>query len=170
MASETAVEREGRASLSRDKGDDRININNLISTVNLGIVAFMVSGDRGTISPCALSELAIALPFLLTSSLAYSKLRYRRLAEYPYWDRFGWFTHSVGYVATLDAIGVMLHHAGHPMIAWLFIGIVISLFLCYSAMDATISPRRTREKARKLGLYFFLIVLGYVVPIVLGKQ
>lgn len=171
MSNETTEERtQRRATLSRDKGEDRININNLIGSVNLGILAVLLGVAQGDISPWTICELAIALPCLLTSSLAYSKLRYRHGDEYAKWDRFGWFTHSIGYIATLDAVAVMLYHAHYRAVAWIFIGTSVFLFVTYSFLDVAIRKDRLYEKSIKLAFYIVLIILGYVLPVSLGSQ
>ena len=170
MSNESIEERTlRRATLSRDKGDDRININNLIGSVNLGILGFLLTNLDRNISPWTIGELAIAIPCLLTSSLAYSKLRYRHDNEYARWDRFGWFTHSIGYIATLDAVAVMLYHAHFKTISWIFIGTAIVLFAAYSFLDIAIRRERVQEKSIKLGFYIVLIILGYGVPVFRGS-
>lgn len=167
MATETSEEREVRRhALAREKGDVRININNLVATVTLGVLCLLI-GSNSDRSSWSLAQLAIAAPCLLMSSLAYSKLRYRKFAEYETWDRFGWVTHSIGYVATLNAIAVMLHEAGHAPVAAIFMGTAIVLFVVYSALDAKEGSHRRREKSLKLAFYLLLVAGGYLIPTIL---
>jgi len=151
----------------RIRGSDRIQINNLLTAVSITVLAVLLSISKPGLSGWIIIQLAITIPCLVTSSLAYAKMCYRGTDEYHIWDNLGWVTHSLGYIMILNAITILLHQ-NYPMIAWILIGVTVLLFFIYSGLDIVAKRRRLKEKGLKLGFYLLLIFLGAVLPIIIG--
>jgi hypothetical protein len=150
------------------KGSDRIQINNILCAVCVAALSVLLGLSAGKQSSWTIGELAVAIPFLVTSSLSYAKVAYRSSNEAKRWDILGWLGHSIGYTAILNATGIMLHNRGFVRVAWLFVGVVISLFLIYSIVDVHAKRNRWKEKLLKLSFYFSLLFIGLVLPILAG--
>lgn len=147
------------------KGADRIQINNLLGAISLGAVSFLVGVSSGRINPWILGQMAIAVPCLVASSLAYSKIVYRPSKETHVWDTFGWLTHSIGYIFLLNSIALMIRAAGYFELSLGFIAVTIFLFVLYSALDVFLGFHRLREKVFKLVFYLLFIVSGSLFPV-----
>lgn len=128
------TENHALAESSRTKGENRIQINNFIGAICIGVLAILLDKPEHLVSSWIIAQLAIAVPCLFTSSLAYSKLSYRHLRESRLWDELGWLTHSIGYLSTLNAIAIMLYAAKYHGIAWLLVSVVILVFTSYTAI------------------------------------
>lgn len=149
------------------RGSDRIQINNLLCAVSITILAVILSLSRLGVSEWIIIQLAITIPCLVTSSLAYAKMAYRPDEEYHLWDNLGWATHSLGYILILNALIIMLHRQ-YPAAAWILIGVTVSLFVLYSGLDVLAKRKRLKEKAAKLSFYLLLMFIGAILPILLG--
>ncbi|MCX6811289.1 MAG: hypothetical protein NT039_01150 [Candidatus Berkelbacteria bacterium] len=148
------------------KGSERIQINNILTAVCIGALSlFLFFEDK--ISPWSVGQLAMAVPLLVTSSLAYSKVCYR-IGEHRIWDPLGWFTHSIGYIMIINAMTLLIYRSNYHSVAWLFTAVVIFLFLVYSAMDVIAKKKRLFEKIVKLLFYLFLLFVGSMLPIILN--
>jgi hypothetical protein len=122
----------------------------------------------GKQSSWTIGQLAVAIPFLVTSSLSYAKVAYRKSHEATRWDTLGWIGHSVGYTAILNSTGICFMIVDLPGVAWIFLAVVVALFLTYSIIDVHAKRKRLKEKLLKLLFYFALIFIGLVLPIMAG--
>jgi hypothetical protein len=122
----------------------------------------------GKQSSWTIGQLAVAIPFLVTSSLSYAKIAYRSSREADRWDTLGWLGHSIGYTAILNSTGILLYDRGFVRVAWVFLGVVVALFLTYSIVDVHAKRKRFKEKLWKLLFYFSLLFIGLILPIVAG--
>lgn len=163
----SAIKTQKASAISRTKGSDRIQINNILSAVCVGVLSVLLGLSESKQSVWMIGQLAIAIPFLVTSSLAYAKTCYRNRDEYSIWDNMGWWTHSIGYIMILNAVTIMLYQAGYQVVAWLFLGATVSLFLAYSIRDVVMKKRRLREKGSKLVIYLMFIFVGSILPILM---
>ena len=154
--------------LSRAKGSDRIQINNILAAACVTILSVLLGLSGQQFSTWIVVQLAAATPLLVTSSLAYAKLSYRDAKEYYLWDNLAWITLSLGYIMLLNSLAVMLYTTKHSVASWCFIGVTVSLFLVYSALDVVAKRQRLKEKTWKLGVYLALIFFGSVLPILVG--
>src|SRR5262249_15139544 len=120
-------------------------------------------------SPWIIGQLGIAIPFLVTSSLAYAKLCYRTGSEVAMWDGLGWFTHSVGYSMILNATALLLIlKRQYQVVAWMFLGATVSVFVLYSVLDIVAKRSRFLEKSWKLIFYLLSMFAGSGLPILAG--
>ncbi len=160
------------AQVSRDliriKGSDRIEINNILSAVCIGVLSVLLGLSKDGLNVWMIGQIALAIPCLVTSSLAYAKTCYRDRHECHIWDAFGWATHSLAYILILNALSIALYYSGQLAIAWIFVAVALLLFVLYSVLDIVADKRRLVEKASKLLFYIVLLLAGSVVPIMLG--
>ena len=154
--------------LIRTKGSDRIQINNILAAAAIAILAVLLGVSEQRFSGWMVLQLAAATPLLVTSSLAYAKLGYRSLSEYPIWDALGWVTLTLGYIMILNALTIMLHASRYLALSWWFLGAIVLLFTAYSVLDIAASKKRLAEKLWKLGFYLVLMFCGSVLPIIAG--
>ena len=152
----------------RARGSDRIQVNNLLSAICIGALFFLLSTSNQRINEWTTIQLSVAIPLLITSSLAYAKTCYRDFQEFRKWDILGWLTHSIGYLFILNAIFVLLYQSKYLFSAWLFIGSVLLLFVVYSVTDVLAKKSRWNEKLLKLILYFSIIFFGSILPMLSG--
>jgi len=157
-----------REELSRVKGSDRIQINNILAAACVTILSVLLGLSGVQFSAWMVVQLALATPLLVTSSLAYAKTGYRDAREYPVWDSLGWATLSLGYVMLLNALAIMLYTTSYSAASWWFIGVTILLFVVYSVLDVRASKKRLKEKSWKLGFYLALMFLGAILPMLAG--
>jgi hypothetical protein len=150
------------------KGAQRIQINNFMGAVSVGVLAVLLSVAGKNFSPWTIGQLAISVPFFFTSSLAYSKICYRDAEERRLWDEFGWFAHAVAYLATVNAVVILLHYSGYEPVAWILVGTSLFLFVTYSIIDLILDRARLGEKLFKFGFYLLLIGIGSILPICCG--
>jgi hypothetical protein len=161
-------EQERDQSWFRIKGSDRIQINNILAAACTAILSVLLGLSGTRFSGWMVVQLAAATPLLITSSLAYAKLGYRDVKEYPIWDTMGWVTLSLGYNMLLNSLAIMLYNSGYAAVCWWFIGIILALFITYSVADIVAKKKRWKEKTWKLAFYLALIGLGAVLPILAG--
>jgi hypothetical protein len=157
-----------REELSRVKGSDRIQINNILAAACVTILSVLLGLSGVQFSAWMVVQLALATPLLVTSSLAYAKTGYRDAREYHVWDSLGWATLSLGYVMLLNALAIMLYTTNYSAASWWFIGVTILLFVVYSVLDVRASKKRLKEKSWKLGFYLALMFLGAILPMLAG--
>ena len=157
--------RERQKGLGRSKGSDRIQVNNILAAACVTMLSVLLSFSGERFSDWMVVQLAAATPLLVTSSLAYAKISYRDAKETPIWDNLGWATLSLGYIALLNALAIVLTATNHPAASWWFMGVTILLFVVYSVLDVKADRKTLKEKAWKLGFYLALMFLGAILPI-----
>jgi hypothetical protein len=152
-----------------NKGSNRIQVNNILSAVCLAALSILLAQSGKDFSPWIIGQLGIAIPLLITSSLAYAKLCYRASTECRVWDGLGWFTHSVGYIMILNATALLLFlHKEYQQIAWIFLAATVAVFVLYSVLDIIAKRSRAAEKIYKLAFYLILVAVGSVLPVLGG--
>lgn len=142
------------------KGSDRIQINNILAATCIGVLSVYLGTASDSINFIVVAQLAIAIPFLATSSLAYAKICYRGKEEYNVWNRLGWFCHSIGYICIINTIYQTLVFKKLQNIAHLFLTVFILLLIAYSVLDVILEINRWKEKVVKIIIYFVLIICG----------
>lgn len=149
---------------SGNKSGDRIQIINMLAATSIALMTVLVGLSNKTLNYWMIVQLSISIPCFITSSLAYSKLSYRDSNELVWWNRFAWFTFSVGYGLILNSMAILLYQSSNSLGFW-FIGIAALLFVSYSLLDIYLDKTRLREKAFKLLFYLSLIMLGFFIPV-----
>ena len=148
----------------RAKGPERIQVNNMMSAVGLGVLSLLLSVSVRESNAWLIGQVAASVPLLATSSLGYAKTLYRPANECKYWDTFGWFMHSLGYGLLLNGVALMLADRGYGTARWVFMCVVVALFVWYSVLDVVLNRRRLGERLAKLAFYLLVLVLGGYLP------
>jgi hypothetical protein len=152
----------------RVKGSDRIQVNNILCAVSIGALTVILSLGGSGQNLWLVGQLALPIPLLVTSSLAYAKLSYRGQDEFFLWDNLGWVTHSLGYIMILNAMALLLYRNGYVGVVWIFVAVNVALFLTYSIIDITAKKSRKKEKLIKLGFYLLCLFFGTLLPVLSG--
>jgi hypothetical protein len=158
----------GHTEYAKAKGSDRIQINNVLSAACIGILSILLSVADARLSIWVIAQLAVAVPCLVTSSLAYAKMIYRPESEFGVWDTLAWATHSLGYLLVLNAVALLAYVNNHGGAAVIFLVATVVLFVAYSLIDILLKRSRLWEKLWKLLAYLALLFVGAVLPIVAG--
>ncbi|MBE3143907.1 MAG: hypothetical protein IMZ61_08285 [Planctomycetes bacterium] len=101
------------------------------------------------------TQLALAIPFFLTSSFARSKSMAK--PDSIKWDRFSYLTFILGYGLLINSTGILLSGICGKTIAILFFASNVALALAYSIMEVT--DDRSKLARRIVRDSFFAIIL-----------
>jgi len=155
--------------LRNAKGTNRIQINNNLTAVSLVILSLLLMSERLFIGVAAICQLALSIPLLATSSLAYAKSCYRNPEEYRKWDHFAWLTHSLGYLLILNSFTLILLRSPYHIVGWLFFSVNFLLHISYSVINVWCKPARITKTIVKMLIYTCIIVAGTIMPIEFGS-
>jgi hypothetical protein len=151
----------------RQKGSDRIQINNLLSSICIGMLTILLTLSKFSISKWILVQLSCAIPCLYISSLSYSKIVYREPVEMKYWDNLGWFLHMGGYVLVINSLLLLLLQTDNYFSFWVFLIFTWISYFLYSFIDVKINNDHIREKSIKLYVFSFCLFVGSIIPLIL---
>ena len=112
-----------------------------------------------------LIQLIMAIPLLYVSSLAYSKISYSE--EVGMWDALGWFTHNIGSVIVLNAVGLMTISLSRN-ITLLYFFLLILLMAIYSTINMVYNPKEQGEKIFKFFFFLLVVIVGGLLPLLFG--
>jgi len=106
-------------------------------------------------------QLVLAIPLLLTSTMANSKLAYTR--HETQWENLAWATFIFGYGFLLNVVGILMALLIGVLPASIFFLVIIFLTFLYSAVEISynrniISRRLTRDMIFILVLFVFGIL------------
>ena len=152
---------------SKIKGSDRIQINNLLVAICVPTLTIVIALGDQLLNEASIIQLALAIPCLVSSSLAYAKTCYRYEREFIVWDRLGWILHSLGYIMILNSTALTLYFNNHIFSAWSLILTTAVLFIVYSVIDIILKAQRINEKVLKLAFYYLIMGLGFLMPILI---
>lgn len=117
-----------------------------------------------TQDPILALQMVLAVPFLVTACIASTfigKEENRML-----WYNFGWFTFMIGYVFTLNSIGIIISSITSIMIGMVFFIFSCALPLVYSFLLVKYEDAKASERFVKDGIFiFFQIILGLLVAL-----
>jgi len=150
---------------SKIKGSDRIQINNLLVAICVPTLTIIISLGDQILNEASIIQLALAIPCLVSSSLAYAKICYRPEREFSIWDKLGWILHSLGYIMIINSTALTLYFNEHIFTSWILILISSVFFITYSVIDIFLKSERKKEKIFKLVFYLSIIAIGYLIPI-----
>lgn len=150
---------------SKIKGSDRIQINNLLVAICVPTLTIVISLGDQILNEASIIQLSLAIPCLVSSSLAYAKICYRQEREFIIWDKLGWILHSLGYIMIINSTALTLYFNEHIFTAWLLISITIVFFITFSVVDISLKAQRKKEKIIKLTFYLLILAIGFLIPI-----
>jgi hypothetical protein len=142
--------------INTQKSSTRISINIRLIAVAFTIFVFILATKTEilTASKIATLQLVLAIPFLLSSTFARSKLCYSN--ESKKWDNFGWFTFIVGYAFLINVVGILISIYVSLLFGIIFFVVNAGLTSIYSAIDLSHSKETIMKR---IGRDFFFIIL-----------
>lgn len=143
------------------KSNTRININSMLVGV-AATVLFVIA----SISPEILKEefwlalqLVLIIPLLITSSLAYSKLGYKKEANK--WNTFAWLCFIIGFAFMINSTAILMSSLGLPIIGAALILVNFLLTIIYAIFDHKYGEGSILEEVTKYFIFFVIqIVFG----------
>lgn len=147
------------------KASARVAINSFMIASLFVVLSLIWSLGSNSFPPIAMAQLVLAVPFLFVSSLAYAKIGYWN--ETKLWDIFGWVTNNFGNVFIFNAIGLMVATTNQS-IAFIYFAITVVLMFIYSFVNVIYFPYLFREKMLKFFLFFIILLLGGIIPLLMG--
>ncbi|MFX1236994.1 MAG: hypothetical protein ACFFAS_11710 [Promethearchaeota archaeon] len=108
-----------------------------------------------------LSQLAIAIPFLINSTIAYTKLAYKA-KNAKKWNKFALITYTTGYSLIMNSIGIMIYLANLFIIAVLYFITIWTLEIIYSKIEYEKDKKHKKGRIiRPLCFISIQIILGF---------
>jgi CBS domain containing-hemolysin-like protein len=154
--------------INRFKGSERIQINNFLGAVCVAVLVLILTNVPQKLNTFSVAQIAIAIPLLITSSLAYSKLCSRPVNELSSWNTFAWITHTVGYIMILNALFLLVYETHYRTTAWIFLLTSAALFIAYGIQDTRLKRKRLKEHIVKTIIHIALLFFGAVLPVILA--
>jgi hypothetical protein len=146
------------------KSNTRITINSMLVGVAATVLFIIIA-----INPKILQEnfwlslqLVLITPFLIISSLAYSKLAYKHEPEK--WNVFAWICFIVGYCFMINVIAILMAQIGLALIGILFIASSLVLNYIYASLDYSYGGG---SKAEMMSKYVLLTILHVALGLIL---
>jgi len=107
-------------------------------------------------------ELVLAIPFLLSSSLARSKLGY---SSHPMkWNWLGWITYIIGYALLLNVVGIIVAFYLDVNLSILFFIVNWILCIVYSLIEISYKKERLKERLFKDSFFILLQLFLGLLP------
>lgn len=151
--------------IKQGKSNARILMNTSLIVVAFTAFALIVTlQSRILIEHQVLTmQLVLAIPLLLTSTLANSKLTYTKHA--PKWETLGWSAFIFGYGFLINVVGILIFILVGVPFAMLFFAVNILLTFGYSAVEVSYNRKAlARRLAKDLTFVLILFIFG-MVPI-----
>ena len=146
------------------KADTRITINSMLIGVAATVLFIIIA-----INPKMLAgnfwlslQLVLVIPFLITSSLSYSKLAYKK--EHKIWNTYAWICFVIGYCFMINVIAILVSAIGLIAIGISLIAVNLALTYLYAFLDYKYGEGSILEEVSKYTLFTILnIFLGLLV-------
>ena len=126
------MKKEGKfISTNPEKATARVTINGVM-LASIFVMLGVVFVDLDKFHSAGLWQMVLSIPFLFISSLAYTKVGYWK--ETKFWDLLGYITNTFGNLFLINAVGLFAFVVS-PTLSFLYFGLMISLFLIFSAIN-----------------------------------
>jgi len=147
------------------KASSRIALNTRLIALTFSIFFLTINLRQELFSQkIVLLQLILAIPLLLTSTLAYSKVSYRERTNR--WEILSWITFVLGYSFLLNIVGILVGNIAGVLLATIFFVASWILTLTYSLIDISYNKSVIKERLVKDGI-FILIQLTFGLLVVL---
>ncbi len=146
-----------------EKAKSRITINSALIGLLLTVFGVVWSLNPERLTTLILVQIAFAIPSLFVSSLCYSKVAYRR--QVRYWDIYGWFTHNIGLIFTLNLVGIMVYTLGFKLLSSSYFLFLWILMFFYSLIDIHYDRKVISEKVFKTAFFISVQLVFAVIPL-----
>jgi uncharacterized membrane protein (DUF485 family) len=148
------------------KASARILTNSMLVAIVIATLSLFIAFKPELLLQNSLmaAQLVIAIPMLITSTLSYSKVGYRRRIDI--WDALGWMTFIIGYAFVMNVVGILasVYASMAISLAFFVTGWILTAVYSYASIyyeKVTIRERLTKD------LMFILIQLVLGVSVVL---
>jgi len=161
------TEQEGiKLMLKQGKSNARLFMNTALIGVAFTVFALLVGLTSNTLirNEILTMQLVLSIPFLLTSTLANSKLSYT-LHE-RHWDTLGWSCFIIGYGFLLNVVGIFVYFLLGFLPAFGFFVVNILLMMIYSSVQISYDRHSIRRRIMK-DLVFVIIILVFGIAQIL---
>jgi len=150
---------------SSAKASNRISLNRVLLSIAIGAFFLTVNlNEELLFEKILVLQLVLSIPLLLTSTLAYSKVGYRR--KFQKWNGMGWLTFALGYAFLLNVIGILLAKTSGITISIIFFASSWFLAIAYSLVDISYDRAVIRERIYKDLLFILVqVFLGLFVAL-----
>ena len=151
--------------LKQGKSNDRILMNTSLIVVAFTAFALIVTLQAQLLVAhyVLTMQLVLAIPLLLTSTLANAKLAYTRHAGH--WETLAWATFVFGYGFLLNVVGILIFLLIGLFPAALFFGVNIFLTLVYSAVEISYNRKAMARRLFKDLVFILILFVFGVVPL-----
>jgi len=143
------------------KAETRITINSMLVGVAATVLFIIIAVNAKLLQENFWLSLQLVLitPFLIISSLAYSKLAYKK--EQKIWNLYAWTCFVMGYCFMINVIAILISAIGLIFVGVLLLAINLALHYIYAAIDHKYGDGSVKEEIFKYTLLTLLnLVLG----------
>lgn len=141
------------------KATSRINLSLFLLTVSVTAFFLIINlKEELFYNKILLMQLILAIPLLLTSTLAYSKIGYRDKVER--WDLLGWVTFTFGYAFGVNVIGILVGDIISVPLGLIFFAISWLLVIIYYFVDISYEKNTFRVSISKILLFILICLIG----------
>ena len=148
------------------KASTRVALNSGLLALVMGIFFLTINLKSELLSQeIVVIQLVLSIPLFLTSTLAYSKVSYKKHPEK--WDKLGWITFTLGYAFILNVVGILIGRMISILISMIFFASSWILALVYSFVHISYDRSKIKERIVK-NTFFISVQLFFGLLVVLG--
>ncbi|MEK6895666.1 MAG: hypothetical protein AABX48_04045 [Nanoarchaeota archaeon] len=149
---------------NRIKAQIHANTNITLIFITCTIFAFVISVNSAILKDdyVLAAQLTLAIPFLMTSLLAHSKLAESK-SNIKRLDSFGYICYTIGYTFFVNTIGILLATFVSLQISMFFFSANIIMALLYSTILTSHNISQIKSRLVKDVFFILLIVLGGIL-------
>ncbi len=145
------------------KASNRVGINRSLIAIAIGVFFLTVNLNKQILmEEILVLQLVLSIPMLLVSTLAYSKLGYRKKTNR--WNILAWITFILGYTFLLNIIGILLSNTVGTRTALIYFTVTWLVSLAYSIIDISYSKVVWKERLLKDILFTAIIIFLGILP------
>jgi hypothetical protein len=146
------------------KSKSRLDINRTLLGVIFTVFALIISLKPSLFKESLFVpfELTLAVPLLLSSIFARSKLAFTKRPEM--WEKYGFYTFLLGYSFLLNVLGILLSNSISLTIGIAFFLFNIITSIIYSYLEVTENRAKLSSRIKKDCLFTLLILVGGILP------
>jgi len=141
----------------------KVDINESLLAINFTIFALIVSLNPSLLKqPSLVIQLTAAIPLLLSSTFARSKLIYAKKPDV--WENYGYLTFLFGYTFLINVFGVLLSKIFDVKYGLFFLLFNIIIAVIYSACEVIEDKTKLRIRIMKDALFTAIVFFGGILP------
>lgn len=146
------------------KATNRVALNRSLLAMIVGVFFLTINLTPGLLEKKILAfQLIIAMPLLVTSVLAYSKIGYHYRTER--WNWLGWATFTIAYAFILNVVGILIAQIIGAAAALVFFAASWVCMMFYSGIDISYHQSKIRQRILKDGLFVIIQILFGVLVV-----